>query len=146
MQRWILHQTGMPTNTGTRIWNHLQLSLLSPHHRTLTNHTCKEGGPLKVLCGDLHHRPTSTIDTINLVGASLTEVYFTLPLMRVLNRSVAHHALFLQLLTLPEHGLFHQYLTQTARAMENHLPDNKYMGSSVHNTNTQSKRQYRIHP
>ena len=53
--RWILHQIGMPTNMNTRLWNHLQLLLPSPHHAILTNHTCPEEGPLAVLCG------TSTI-------------------------------------------------------------------------------------
>ena len=33
--RWILHQTGMPTNKNTRPWNHLQLLLPSPHHAIL---------------------------------------------------------------------------------------------------------------
>ena len=31
--RWILHQTGMPTNLNTRLWNHLQLLLPTPHQR-----------------------------------------------------------------------------------------------------------------
>ena len=55
--RWILHQTGMPANINTGIWNHLQLLLPFPHHAILTNHTCPEEGPLAVLCGDLQHHP-----------------------------------------------------------------------------------------
>ena len=39
--RWILHQTGMPTKTNTRVWNRLQLLLPSPHHAILSNHTCQ---------------------------------------------------------------------------------------------------------
>ena len=71
---WILHQTGMPTNINTRIRNHLHLLLPSPHHAILANNTCPEGRPLGFLCGDLHHRPKSTIVTIDLVGASITVV------------------------------------------------------------------------
>ena len=74
---WILHQTGMPTNMNTRLWNHLQLPSPAPHHAILTNHTCPEEGPLAVLCGDLHHHPKGTINTIDFVGASLSVVYVT---------------------------------------------------------------------
>ena len=95
--RWVLHQTGMPTDMNTRLWNHLQLLLPSPHHAILTNNTCPEEGPLAVLCGDLHHHPKGTIHTIDLVGASITVVYVTLPQMRVLHHSGAHHTRFLQL-------------------------------------------------
>ena len=125
--RWVLHQTGMPTNTNTRIWNHLQLLLPSPHHPILTNHTCQEEGPLAVLCGDLHHRPKGTIDTIDLVGASITVVHVPLSQMRVLHRSGAHHAPFLQLPEWPQYRLFHQYLRQTARATGHTPPENQDM-------------------
>ena len=36
--RWILHRTGMPTDTGIRIWNHLQRLFPTPHPAILT--TC----------------------------------------------------------------------------------------------------------
>ena len=74
--RWVLHQTGMPTDMNTRLWNHLQFLLPSPHHAILTNHRCPEEGPLAVLCGDLHHHPKGTIHTIDLVGASITVVCY----------------------------------------------------------------------
>ena len=93
--RWILHQTGMPTNMNTRLWNHLQLLLPSPHHAILTNHTCPEEGPLAVLCEDLHHHPKGTINAIDLFRASINVVYVTLPQMRVLHHSGAHHTPFL---------------------------------------------------
>ena len=93
--RLILHQTSMPTNIDTRLWNHLQLLLPSPHHAILTNHTWPEEEPLAVLCGDLHHHPKGTINTLDLVKASITIVYVTLPQMRVLHRSGAHHTPFL---------------------------------------------------
>ena len=125
--RWVLHQTGMPTNMNTRLWNHLQLLLPSPHHAILTNHTCPEEGPLAVLCGDLHHHLKDTIHTIDVVGASITVVYVTLPQMRVLHHSGAHHTPFLQLPEWPQYRLFHQYLTQTARAAGHTLPGSKDM-------------------
>ena len=46
---WIVHQTGIPTSINTRLWNHLQLLLPSPHHAILTHHTCPEDGPVAVL-------------------------------------------------------------------------------------------------
>ena len=125
--RWVLHQTGMPTDINTRLWNHLQLLLPSPHHAILTNHTCPEEGPLAVLYGDLHHRPKGTIHTIDLVGASITVVYVTLPEMRVLHHSGAHLTPFLQLHEWPQYRLFHQYLTQTGRAAGHTLPGSKDM-------------------
>ena len=86
----------MPTNSNTCLWNHLQLLLPCPHHAILTNNACPEKGPLAVLCGDLHHHPKGTIDTINLVGTSITLVYVTPPQMRVLHRSGVHHTPFVQ--------------------------------------------------
>ena len=77
-------------------------------HQCNTNHTCPEEGPLAVLCGDLHHHPKGTIHTIDLVGASITVVYVTLPQMRVLHHSGAHHTPFLQLPEWPQYRLFHQ--------------------------------------
>ena len=96
--RWIVHQTCMPTNTNTRIWNNLQLLLPSPHHAILTNHTCQEEGPLAVLCGHVHNNPK---DTIDLVGTSVTVVYVKLFQMRVPHSSGAYHMTFLQLPTWP---------------------------------------------
>ena len=112
----------MPINISTRIWNDMQLLLPSPHHAILTNHTSPEGGPLAVLCGDLHRHPKGTIDTSDLVRASITVVYITLSQMRVLHRSGPHHTPFLQLPRWPQYRLFRQYLTQTARAAGHTLP------------------------
>ena len=125
--RWVLHQTGMPTDMNTRLWNHLQLLLPSPHHAILTNHTCREEWPLAVLCGDLHHHPKGTVHTIDLVGASITVVYATLPQMLVLHHSRAHYTPLLQLPEWPQYRVFHQYLTQTARAAGHTLPESKDM-------------------
>ena len=120
--RWIFHRTGMPTTMNTRLWNHRQLLLQSPHHAILTNHTCPEEGPLAVLCGDLHHHSKGTINTIELVGASITVVNVTLSQMRVLHHSGAHHTPFLQLPEWPQYRLFHQYGTQTAQTVNDTLP------------------------
>ena len=138
--RWVLHQTGMPTNMNTRLWNHLQLLLPSPHHAILTNHTCPEKGPLAVLCGDLHHHPKGTIHTIDLVGASITVVYVTLAQMRVLHHSGAHHTPFLQLPEWPQYRLFHQYLTQTARTAGHTLPGSKDMRTAYREFTRQHPR------
>ena len=135
--RWILHQTGMPTNINTRLWNQLQLLLPSPHHAILTNHTCPEEGPLAVLCGDLQHHPKGTIDTIDLVGASTTVVYVTLPEMRVLHRSGAYHTPCLQLPEWPQYRVFCQYFTQTARAAGHTLPRSQDMKAAYQDFNKQ---------
>ena len=131
--RWILHQTDMPTNTNIRIWNHLQLLLPSPHHAILTNHTCQEEGPLAVLCRDLHHHLKGTIDTIDLVGTSITVVYVTLSQMRVIRRSGAHHTPLLKLPKRPQYRLFHQYPERTAQAAENRLLHNASMKTAYRN-------------
>ena len=138
--RWILHQTGMPTTMITRLSNHQQLLLPSPHHAVLTNHTCPEEGPLAILCGDLHHHTKGTINTIDLVGASITVVYVTLSQMRLLHRSGAHHTPFLQLPEWPKYRLFHQYLTQTARAGGHTLPGSTDMQAAYRELKKQHPR------
>ena len=140
--RGILHRTGMPTNMNTRLWNHLQLLLPSPHHAILTNHMCPEEGPLAVLCGDLHQHPKRTINTIDLLRASMTVVYVTLSRMRVLHHSEAHHTPFLELREWPQYRLFHQYLMQTARAQTCEQPTE----TSESNTPDPSERHHPTHP
>ena len=95
-----------------------------------TNHICPEEGPLAVLCGDRHHQPKGTIDTIDLVHASITVVSVTLIKMWVLHRSRAHYTPFLQLPEWPQYRLFHQYLTQTVRATGHTLPGNQDMNTA----------------
>ena len=63
--------------------------------------------PLAVICGDLNRHPNSTIDP--MAPLSL-EIYATLPQMRVLRHTGAHHTPFLQLPEWPQYTLFHQYL------------------------------------
>ena len=138
--RWILHQTGKPSDMNTCLWNHLQLLLPSPHHATLTNNTFSEEGPLAVLCGDLHHHPKGTINTIDLVGASITVVYVTLSQMRVRHHSRAHHTPFLQLPEWQKYHLFHQYLTQKARAVGHPLPGSTDMRAAYRDFKKQHPR------
>ena len=144
--RWILHQTGMPTNMNTHLWNHLQLLLPSPHHAILTNHTCPEEGPLAVLCGDLHHHPKGTINTIDLVRASITVVDVTLSQIRVLHYSGEHHNPFLQLPKWLQYRLFHQYLTQTARAVGHTLLGSTDMRAAYRDFKKQHPRHIRATP
>ena len=80
------------------------------------------GGPLR---GPAH--PKGTINTIDLFGASITVVYVTLSQMRVLHHSGAPHAPFLQLSEWPPYRLFCQYLTQTAWATGDTVPENQDM-------------------
>ena len=93
-------------------------------------------GPLR----NLHHPPKGTIHTIDLVGASITVVYVTLPQMRVLHHSRAHHTPFLQLPEWPQYRLFHQYLTQTSRAAGHTLPGSKDMHTAYREFTKQHPR------
>ena len=131
---------GIPTDMNTRLWNHMQLLLPSPQHAIPTNYTCPEEGPLAVLCGDLHHHPKGTINTIDLVGASITVVYITPSQMRVLHHSGAHHTPFLQLPEWPKYRLFHQYLTQTVRAVGHTLPGSTHMRTDYRDFKKQQPR------
>ena len=131
---------------NTRFRNHLQILLPSPHHAILTNHTCPEEGPLAVLCGDLNHHPKGTINTIDLMGASITVVYVTLPQMQVLHRSGAHHRSFLQLPAWPQYRLYGQYPTQTARAAGHTLPGSKDMKAAYWDFEKQHPRPIAVTP
>ena len=66
--QYILHQRGLPTKVGTRIWNHLQLLL--PHHQHFiqTNLRCRETSPLAVLHTDVGGGPTGSTTTLDLVS------------------------------------------------------------------------------
>ena len=69
--QYILHQRGLPTKVGTRIWNHLQLLLPHHNHVIQTNHWCRETGPLAVLHTDVGGGPTGSTTTLDLVGTTL---------------------------------------------------------------------------
>ena len=72
--RWILAHHGVPTSVGTGIC--AQLQLLLPHHTDaiLTNHHCDQQGPLVATHTDIHRHPAGEVDTLRLVGATITIV------------------------------------------------------------------------
>ena len=94
--QYILHQRGLPTKVGARVWNHLQLLL--PHHQQViqTNHWCREIGPLAVLHTDVGEGPTGSTTTLDLVGTILHLVRVTPNQMGALQRVGTHHVSFLQ--------------------------------------------------
>ena len=95
---------------------------------------------MAVLCGDLHHHTKGTINTIDLLRASITVVYVNLSQMRVIHHSGAHHTPFLQLSEWPQYRLFHQYLTQTARAVGHTLPGSTDMRAAHRDFKKQHSR------
>ena len=94
--QYILHQLGLPTKVGTRLWNHLQLLLPKHQHVIQTNHRCRETGPEAVLHTDVGGGPTGSTTTLDLVGTTLHLVRVTPNQMRVLQRVGTHHVTFLQ--------------------------------------------------
>ena len=96
VQQYILHQRGLPTTVGTRIWNHLHLLL--PHHRHViqTKHKCEETGPIAVLHTDVGGGPTGDTTTLDQVGTTLHHVRVTPNQMRAVQQAGTHHVPFLQ--------------------------------------------------
>ena len=92
----ILHQRGLPTKVGTRVWNHLQLLLPYHQHVIQTNHRCRETGPLAILHTDVGGRSTGSTTTLDLMGTTLHLVRVTPNQMRALQRVGTHHVSFLQ--------------------------------------------------
>ena len=88
--RWILAQHGVPTSVGTGIW--AQLQLLLPHHKhaNLTNHHCDQQGPLVARHIDVHRHLAGEVDTLRLIGATMTILYITPTQMRVMAQCGAH--------------------------------------------------------
>ena len=78
--------------------------------------------------------------------ASITVVYVTLSQMRVLHRSGAHHTPFLQLPEWPQYRLYHQYLTQTARATGHTLLGNQDMKTAYRDFKKQHPRPIPVTP
>ena len=83
--QYILHQLGLPTKVGTRIWNHLRLLL--PHHQHViqTNHPCRGTGPVAVLHTDVGGRPAGSTTTLDLVATTLHLVPVTPNQMRAVH-------------------------------------------------------------
>ena len=94
--QYILHQRGLPTKVGARIWNHLQLLLPHHNHVIQTNQRCRETGPLAVLHTDVGEGPTGSTTTLGLVGTTLHLVRAIMNQMKALQRVGTHHVPFLQ--------------------------------------------------
>ena len=112
--RYILHQRGLPTKVGSRIWNHLQLLL--PHHQHViqTNHPCRETGPVAVLQTAVDGGPTGSTTTLDLVGNTLHLVRVNPNQMRALQRVGTHHIPFLQHLEWPNKSILESNMRNTA--------------------------------
>ena len=93
--RWILAQHGVPTSVGNGIWAQLQILLPHHTHAILTNHHCDQHGPLVATHTDIHRHPAGEVDTLRLVGATITIAYITPTQMRIMAQCEAHHAPFL---------------------------------------------------
>ena len=111
---YILHQRGLPTKVGARIWNHLQLLL--PHHQHViqTNHRCRETGPLAVLHTDEGGGPTGSTTTLDLVGTTLHLVQVIQNQMQALQRVGTHHVPFLQHPEWPNKSLLENHIRSAA--------------------------------
>ena len=112
--QYILHQRGLPTKVGTRIWNHSKLLL--PHHQHVlqTNHPCREAGPIAVLHTDVGGGATGSTTTLNLVGTTLHLVRVTPNQMRALHRVGTHHVPFLQHLEWPDKSVLESHMRNSA--------------------------------
>ena len=92
---WILAEHGVPISVGTGIWAQLQLLLPHHTHAILTNHHCDQQGPLVATHTDIYRQPAGEVDTLRLVGATITIVYITPTRMKIMAQCDAHHAPFL---------------------------------------------------
>ena len=72
--RLILARHGVPTSVGTGIWAQLQLLLPHHTHAILTNHHCYQQGPLVATHNHVNRHPAGEVDTLRLVGATITIV------------------------------------------------------------------------
>ena len=112
--QYILHQRGLPTKVGTRIWNHLQLLLPHHNHVIKTNHRCREAGPLAVLHTDVGGGPTGSTTTLDLVGTTLDLVSVTPNQMKALQRVGTHHVPFVQHPEWPNKSLLENHMRSAA--------------------------------
>ena len=77
---------------GTGIWAQLQLFLPHHTHAILMNHHCDQQGPLVATYTDIHRHPAGKVDTLRLVGATITIVYITPTHTKVMAQCGAHNA------------------------------------------------------
>ena len=94
-RRGILAQQGVHTSVGTGIWAELQLLLPHHTHAILKNHHCGQQGPLVATHTDIHRHTAGEVDTLRLVGATITIVYITPMQMKIMAQCDAHRAPFL---------------------------------------------------
>ena len=123
--RWILAQHGVSTPVGTGIWAQLQLLLPHHTHAILTNHHCDQQGPLVATHTDIHRRPAGEVDTLRLVGATITIVYITPTQMKIMAQCDAHHAPFLSDPQWPARHVFQAYLRACATKAGRDMPGPK---------------------
>ena len=107
---WILAQHGVPTSVGTRIWTQLQLLLPHHTHHILKNHQCNQHGPLGATYTDIVRHPAGKVDTLRLVGATITIVYINNKEMRFMARSGDRQDPFLPDPQWPARRIFQAYL------------------------------------
>ena len=124
-RRWILAQLGVPTSVVTGIWAQLQLLLRHHMHAILTNHHCDQQGPLVATHTDIHRHPTGELDTLRLVGATITIVYITPTQMKIMAECDADHAPFLSDPQCPARCVFQAYLRACATKAECEMPGPK---------------------
>ena len=120
--RWILAQHGVSTSVGTGTWAQLQLLLPHHTHAILTNHHCDQQGPLVATHTDIHRRPAGEVDTLRLVGATVTIVYITPTQMKIMAQCDAHHAPFLSDPQWPARHVFQAYLRACATKAGRNMP------------------------
>ena len=120
--RWILAQHSVSTSVGTGIWAQLQLLLPHHTHAILTNHHCDQQGPLVATHTDIHRHPAGEVDTLYLVGATVTIVYITPTQMKIMAECDAHHAPFLSDPQWPARHVFQAYLRACATKAGRDMP------------------------
>ena len=122
---WILAQHGVPTSLGSGIWAQLQLLLLHHTHAILMNHHCDQQGPLVATHTDIHRHPAGKVDTLCLVGDTITIVYITPTQMKIMAQCHAHHTLFLSNPQWPARHAFQGYRRACATKAGRDMPGPK---------------------
>ena len=123
--RGILAQHGVSTSVGTGIWAQLQILLPHHTHAILTNRLCDQQGTLVATHTDMHRQPAREVDTLRLVGATITIVYITPTQMKVMAQCDAHHAPFLSDPQWPAGHVFQAYLCACATKAGRDMPGPK---------------------
>ena len=123
--RWILAQHSVLTSVGTGIWAQLQLLLPHHTHTILTNYHCDQQGPLVATHTDIYRHPAGEVDTLRLVGATITIVYITPAQMKIMAECNAHHAPFLSDPQWPARRVFQAYLRGCATKAGRKMPGPK---------------------